>query len=100
MNITCENISDVGDVGMRDVTILWETDEKFPDRTSGYSITLRPVDPPGPDEVYTVVPGSPEFMERRMELSVSLDVEYNNYFCVDSQLWRQEWKFCCQNSAI
>ena len=79
LNITCENVRDVGEEGMRNVTILWETNEKFPDRTSGYSITLRPVDPPGPDEVYTVVPGSPEFMERRMELSVPLGVE-NNIF--------------------
>ena len=75
--ITCDNVRDVGDEGMRNVTILWETDEEFPDRTSGYSITLRPVDPPGPDKVYTVLPGSSEFMERRMELSVSLGVEYN-----------------------
>ena len=77
MNITYENVRDVGDEGMRNVTIHWETDEKFPDSTSGYSITLRPVDPSGPNEVYTVVLGSPEFMERGMELSVSLGVEYN-----------------------
>ena len=33
-------VRDVSDEGMRNVTIHWETNEEFPDRTSHYVVTL------------------------------------------------------------
>ena len=67
-------VKGIGD--MRNVTIYWETNEEFPNRTSRYVITLSPADPFG-REVFIVEPGSPGFEEKQMEVTLLLGVEYN-----------------------
>ena len=88
-NVTFGSVRDGSSEDVRNITTGWETDEDYPNQTSGYVLTLHPVDPPTPG-IKKIRPGRSEFTEKRVELRVSLGVLYNVSVRTDNCGDRQE----------
>ena len=89
-DVSCGTVHGGSSANTRYLTISWTTVEDFPDQTSRYVVSVLPLEQTGTEMVHEVRPGSPEFMNKQLEVEVEVGTEYQITVRADNCGDRQE----------